>query len=70
MFLGKPAGGAGPWLAVVTPGGSGHCGQWAVGTLAVGIVEIYFIFIRPALQYDVFRKEDCVLFDKSGLNVF
>ena len=26
VFLGKPAGGAGPWLAVVTPGGSGHCG--------------------------------------------
>ena len=40
-------------------------GQWAVG-----IVEIYFICIRPALQYDVFRIEGCVLFDKNGLNVF
>ena len=63
MFLGKPAGGAGPWLAVVTPEG-----QWALW--AVGIVEIYFICIRPALQYDVFRIEGCVLFDKNGLNVF
>ena len=30
VFLGKPAGGAGPWLAVVTP--EGQWALWAVGS--------------------------------------